>query len=90
MYGTQKNVRVVQCEPSVHLSLSFHRLCLCFCMSAVISSFKSLRAGSQVFALHMLSVCVILHTMLSYGSLQLLCILPFGYGVLVCYQYDGL
>ena len=27
---------------------SFHRLCLCFCMSEVISSFKSLRTGSQV------------------------------------------
>ena len=28
--------------------------CLCFCMSEVISSFRSLRAGSQVFALLML------------------------------------
>ena len=38
------------CDPSVHLSkCSFHRFCLCFCMSDVISSFKSLRAGSQVF-----------------------------------------
>ena len=26
-------------------------VCLCFCMSEVISSFRSLRAGSQVFAL---------------------------------------
>ena len=25
---------------------SFHKFCLCFCMSEVISSFKSLRAGS--------------------------------------------
>ena len=25
---------------------SFHRFCLCFCMSEVISSFKSLTAGS--------------------------------------------
>ena len=33
---------------------SFHRFCLGFCMSEVISSFKSLRAGSQVFALLML------------------------------------
>ena len=47
-------------------------------MSEVISSFKSLRAGSQVFALHMLFLCVILHTMWSGKSLQLLCILPFG------------
>ena len=33
---------------------SFHMFCLCFCMSEVISSFRSLRAGSQVFALLML------------------------------------
>ena len=47
-------------------------------MSEVISSFRSLRAGSQVFALLMLFICVILHTMSSGKSLQLLCILPFG------------
>ena len=52
--------------------------CLCFCMSEVISSFKSLRAGSHVFALLMLFICVILHTMSSDKSLQRLCILPFG------------
>ena len=33
---------------------SFHMICLCFCMSEVISSFRSLRAGSQVFTLLML------------------------------------
>ena len=49
-----------------------------FCMSEVNSSFRSLRAGSQVFALLMLFLCVILHTMSSGTSLQLLCILPFG------------
>ena len=43
-----------------------------------VISFKSLRAGSQVFALFMLFLCVILHTMWSGKSLQLLCILPFG------------
>ena len=32
------------------------------CMSEVISSFRSLRAGSQVFALLMLFHCVILHS----------------------------
>ena len=53
-------------------------VCLCFCMSEVISSFRSLRAGSQVFALLMLFLCVILHAMSSGKSLQLLCILPFG------------
>ena len=47
-------------------------------MSEVISSFRSLRAGSQVFAVLMLFLCVILHTMSSDKSLQLLCILPFG------------
>ena len=44
----------------------------------VISSFKRLRAGSQVFSLCMLFLCVILHTMSSGKSLQLLCILPVG------------
>ena len=34
--------------------------------------------GSQVFALLMLFLCVILHTMSSGKSLQLLCIFPFG------------
>ena len=57
---------------------SFHRFCLCLCMTEIISSFKSLRAGSPVFALLMLFLCVILHTMWSGKSLQLLCILPFG------------
>ena len=57
---------------------TFHRFCLCFCMSEVISSFKSLRAGSRVFALPMLFLCVILHTMWSGKSLHLMCILPFG------------
>ena len=47
-------------------------------MSEVISSFTSLRDGSQVFALFMLFICVILHTMWSGKSLQLICILPFG------------
>ena len=46
-------------------------------MSEVIISFKSLRAGSQVFALLMLSLGVILHTMWSGKSLQLLCIFSF-------------
>ena len=46
-------------------------------MSEVISSFKSLRTGSQVFALLMLYLCVILHTMWWDKILQFLCILPF-------------
>ena len=55
---------------------SFHMLC--FCMSEVISSFRSLRTGSQVFTLLILFLCVILHTMSSGKSLPLLCIFPFG------------
>ena len=43
-------------------------------MSEVISSFRSLRAKSHVFALIMLFLCVILHTITS----QLICILAFG------------
>ena len=46
-------------------------------MSEVISSFRSLRVGSQAFDLLMLFLCVILHTMSLGKSLQLLCILPF-------------
>ena len=66
---------------------SFHRFCLCFCMSEVISSFKSLRAGSQMFALCMLFLWVILHTKWSGKRLQLLCVLPFGMLCLsaICY-----
>ena len=37
-----------------------------------------LRAGSQVFALIVLFLCVIMHNMWSGKNLQLLCILPFG------------
>ena len=47
-----------------------------FFLSEVISSFKGLRTGSQVFALLMF-LCVILHTMSSGKSLQFLCISPF-------------
>ena len=38
----------------------FHMFCLCFCMSEVMSSFRSLRTGSQVFAFLMLFLGVIL------------------------------
>ena len=47
-------------------------------MSEVISSFKNLRAGSQVFALLMLFLCVSFNTMWLAKSLQLMCILTFG------------
>ena len=51
---------------------SFHMFCSCFCMSVVISSFRNLRAGSQVFDLLMLFLSEILHTMYLGRSLQLL------------------
>ena len=66
------------CDPNEHLSALFICFVCVFWMSEVISSFRSLRAGSQVFALLMLFLCVILHTMSSGKSLQLICILPFG------------
>ena len=47
-------------------------------MLEVISSFRSLRAGLQEIALLMLSLCVILHSMWSGNSLQLLFIFPCG------------
>ena len=47
-------------------------------MSEVISSFKNLRVGTQVFTLLMLFLCAIVYAMWSGKSLQLLCILPFG------------
>ena len=46
-------------------------------ISEVISSFRGLRAGSEVCVLLMLFLCVILHTMWSGKSLQFLCILRF-------------
>ena len=65
------------CDPNERLSAP--SICLfVFFKSEVISSFRSLRAGSQVFALFMLFLCVTLHTMSSGNSLQLLCVLPFG------------
>ena len=73
MYGLPKSVCVV---PVIPMSVLLPYVCLCFCMSEVISSFRSLRAGSHVFAPLMLFLCVILHTMSSGKSLQLLCILP--------------
>ena len=62
----------------MHLSVSSIGFVKLFCMLEVISSFKSLRAGSLVFALLMLFLCAIVHTMWSDKSLQLLYILPFG------------
>ena len=59
------------CDPSERLDAPS----ICF---VCVFVFRNLRAGSQVFALLMFFLCVILHTMYSGKSLQLLCILPFG------------
>ena len=59
-----KNVCVVSVIPvCIYVFLSY--VCLCFCMSEVISSCRSSRAGSHVFSLLMLFLCVIVHTMWS-------------------------
>ena len=62
------------CDPNERIDAHF----ICFICVFVCSSFRSLTAGSQVFALLMLFLCVILHNKSSGKSLQLLCILPFG------------
>ena len=64
------------CGPNERLSVpSIWFVCVFVCRNL---SLRSLRTGSQVFALLMLFLCVILHTMSSGTSLQLLCIFPFG------------
>ena len=61
------------CDPSVHWSVpSIGFVYVCRKLS------PHLTAGSQVFALLVLFLWVILHTMFSGKSLHLLCILPFG------------
>ena len=75
-YNLPTNVCVV--PPSERLDAPSIKFCLCFCMSEVISSFRSLTAGSEVFALLMLFICVILHTMSSGKNLQLFWIFPFA------------
>ena len=63
------------CDSSAHLSVPS----IGFVFGFVCRKLSPhLRAGSQVFALLMLFLGVILHTMWSGKSLQLLCILPFG------------
>ena len=71
MYGLPKNVRVVPVIPGCILNKFVPSI-------GLVCVFQSLRAGSQVFALLKLFLCVILHTIWSGKSLQLLCILPFG------------
>ena len=62
------------CDPSVYLSVPS----MCFICVFVCQKLKILRAGSHVFSRLVLFLCVILQTMWSGKSLQLLCILPFG------------
>ena len=55
---------------------SFHRFCLCFVCRKLS---PHLRVESWITGVLLtLFICVILHTMWSGESLQLLCILPFG------------
>ena len=75
---SSKECACCTCDPNERLSVPSICFVCVFCMSEVISSFRSLRAGLHVFALLMLFLCVILHTMSLGKSLQLLCILPFG------------
>ena len=64
-------------------------------MSGVISSFRRLRTGSQVFAFLMLFLCVILYTMSSGKSLQLSAIsmmfvkIMLAVCILVCAKADS-
>ena len=69
---------VCACGPSERLdapSICFVCVFVCRKLSPHLGV---LSAGSQVFALLMLFLCVILHTMSSGKSLQFLCILLFG------------
>ena len=56
-------------------------------MSEVTSSFSSLRAGSHVYALLMLFICLILHTMWS-GKPAVSKHLTLWYVVFICHQDD--
>ena len=57
-------------------------------MSEVISSFRHLGAGSLLFALLMLFLCVILHTMWSPKYHAIAVHIALWYVVLVCHQCD--
>ena len=64
---------VLCCDPSVHLNVPS----IGFVYVMYVRSY-----------LLMVFLCVILHTMWSGKSMQLLCILPFGMLCFVCHQYD--
>ena len=74
MYGLPKG-EYCACDSSVCLDASS----ICFiCVFVCQKISPHLRAGSQVFALLILFLCVILHIIWSGKSFQLLCIMPFG------------
>ena len=75
---SSKECAYCTCYPSVCLSVPSIGIVYVFVCRKLSLSFKSLRAGSHVFALLMLFLCVMLHTMWSGKSMRLLCILPFG------------
>ena len=75
-------------DPNERLSApSIYFFCVFVCQK-LSPSFRSLRAGSQVFALLMLFLCVILHTKSSGKSPVIAMHLSLWYVVLVCHQYD--
>ena len=77
------------CDPNERLSVPSIGFVYVFCMSEVFSSFNNLRDGSQVFALRVLSLCVILHTVWLGKSLNSVAMhLDLWYVVLLYHQYD--
>ena len=57
MYGLPKSVCVVHVIP-ISVKCSFHMFCLCFCMSDVISSFRSFESWiTGVWSPYVISLC---------------------------------
>ena len=75
VWSSKECVCCACCDSSVHLSVPSIDFVYVFVYQKLSTH---LRAVSQLFALLMLFPCVILHTIWSGKSLQLLCILPFG------------
>ena len=72
---TSKEWVCCACSPNERLDAPY----ICFvCVFVCRKLSPHLGAESQVFALLVLFLCVILHTMSSDKSLKLLCIFPFG------------
>ena len=89
MYGLPKSVCVVPVIPMSASKCSFHMFCLCFCMSEVISSLRSLRAGSQVFTLHNMFISLCDFAYYVFGQEPAVAMhLALWYVVLVSHRYD--